>query len=147
MTSKKLHLRRTRNVFLQSAFVRTSACCSLVHTCKILTSPVRINLRMKWSFTSMCLLLDSLLRVSAIAFAPLLSPKISTRMPLSSGWRNSKTALVNSASLDASHKATYYTSHVAVVTHFWVLLFQPMAVSPNITATPDTDLRSLDAAA
>ena len=96
----------------------------------------------------MCLLLDALiLELSAIAFAPLLSPNISTRMPLSSDWRNTKAALVNNASLDASHKATYSTSQVAVVTHFCVLLSQAMAVSPNISATPYADLRSLDAAA
>ena len=95
----------------------------------------------------MCLLLDALLGLSAIAFAPSLSPKMSTRMPLSPGWRKTKTALVNSASLDASYRATYSASQVAVVTHFCVLLFHPMAVSPNITTTPDKDLRSLDAAA
>ena len=34
---------------------------------------------------SMCFLLDALLGLSAIAFEPSLSPKLSTRMPLSSG--------------------------------------------------------------
>ena len=41
--------------------------------------------------------------------------KISTRMPLSSGGRKTKTVLVNNASLDASHRATYSASQVAVV--------------------------------
>ena len=96
----------------------------------------------------MCFLLDALLGLSTIAFDELsLSSKISTRIPLSSGWRNTKAALVDNTPLDALHRATYCASQVGVVTHFYVLLFQPMTVSPNITATPDTDIRSLDAAA
>lgn len=67
---------------------------------------------------------------------------------VSLGCRNTKTALINSDALDAAHKAVNSVSHVVVVTHlFCVELFWVLAVSPNITATPDTNLRSLDAAA
>ena len=117
--------------------------CSYVQNSDI---PRTDQSRMKWSFKSTCLLLDARLGLSAIAFAPSLSPKMSTRMPLRYGWRKTKTALVNKASLDPSHKAACSASQVAVVTHFCVLLFQPMAALPDITSTPDTDLRSLDAA-
>ena len=107
------------NFFLQRGFVRTSACCSSVPTCNTRTSPARIKpLIMKWSFTPICLLRDALLGLPEIAFAPSLSPKISTLIPVRSGCRNTKTALVNRASLDASHEVTYLASHVAVVTHF-----------------------------
>ena len=43
----------------------------------------------------MCLLLDALLGSFAIAFAPSLSPKISTLVPVRSDCRNTNTALVN----------------------------------------------------
>ena len=95
------------NFFLQRGFVRTSACCFSVPTCNTRTSPARIKPLMILSFRSICLLRDALIGLSAIAFARSLSPKMSTLIPIRSGWRNTKTALVTSACLDASHKATY----------------------------------------
>ena len=96
----------------------------------------------------MCLLLAALLGQSAIAFAPPLSPKTRTLVAVSLGRVKTSTAFMKSASLDASHKATYSASQVAVVTHFCVERFQPKAVSSNTTAIiPDTDLQSSDSTA
>ena len=52
------------NVLLHKGFVSTSACCSAVPTYKKRTSPTRTNLQIKWSFTSMCLVLNALLECS-----------------------------------------------------------------------------------
>lgn len=91
----------------------------------------------------MCLHLEALLDLSAIAFASSFSQKISTCIPVSSGSRNTKLTLMKSASFDAWHLATYSASQEAVVTQFRIDLSQLIAMFPNITEISDTDLRSL----
>ena len=124
--------------FSQRVFVSTSTCCSSVPACKTLTFPLRFNSRIKGSFTSICLLFYTLLGLCAIAFCALVIAK-SIYSYATKLWRkeHQNISLVNNTSLDSSHRATYSTSHVAVVAHICVLLFQLMAVSFKRPATPD----------
>ena len=95
MTSRKFHQRRAvYHEFLSPESLRQKICmlllCSYVQSSDF---PRADQSPDEMSFTSLCLLLDALLGLSAIAFAPSLSSKMSTRMPLSFGWKKIKTAV------------------------------------------------------
>lgn len=137
MPSQTTFIRTVRciiNISRHSAFVRIYVCWPIILKWIIQMSAARTSSWVKRNFTSMRLLFDALLGLFAIVIAPSLSPNVSTQIPV----------LMKSAFLDASHNAKYSASRVEVVRHFSVDLFQPISVSPSFTATPDTDIWSLD---
>ena len=94
-------------------------------------------------FTSMCLLLD--VGFFTIAIASSLSTNMSRHIPASCDCRKTKTSLSNVAYFAASKRVTHSVSHVVVVTHFCVLLFQIIAVSPRTTAITDLQTQKVSA--